>query len=103
MGTMANVKRRKSIASSIQPICAAKSARHALRSTLMTDIFRVYPERSEGSTVAQHYREERFFDRSCCPRRLVALGVNSGSTPMTEKILEPIPSAAGIDGGVALP
>ena len=33
MGTMAKVNRRKSIASSIQPSCAAKSARQAFRST----------------------------------------------------------------------
>src|SRR4051812_41377276 len=38
--TTAYVKRRKSIASSIQPSCAAKSARHARRSTFESEDMR---------------------------------------------------------------
>src|SRR5690242_9466027 len=53
MGTMAKVNRRKSIESSIQPSCAAKSARQALRSTATTDIFAVYPD------GAVHHRGHR--------------------------------------------
>src|SRR5258707_10231078 len=56
------MKRRKSIASSIHPSCAGKRARHALRSTAMTDIGAQYGQknrRARGPAVSFVLRPAR--------------------------------------------